>query len=348
MPKKKATPKKSSKLDKIIRKQPWADYVAGDLKPKYVVYRFDDNQGNRFYYFMTEEGVETAVGVTTAFGTVSTERQGIERWKEAHDNWKHLLNISSEYGTLEHILYGEIMLGKGVNKTILASMKKIAFENGQDADMPAKDTLAFLKFQEDHQLTPLLIEAQLVWRDPCTGEFLAMTIDLLAKMTITETVKEMKEDGVWQRGEKKGQPKFVEVKTEVRRDALVLIDFKSNFFEKDKKSFYEVNKMQLIAGARAIQQNFGITVDGIYNFSPNSWRTAPSYTFQPHETTSELLATWDAYWNLVQAKKLNVPSGNILICDTFKNSSDFKLVPYREYAENVLANKKGNEDEIIG
>jgi len=347
MTKKKSTTKKSAKLEKIIRKQSWADYVAGDLRPKHVVYRFDSN-GDRFYYFLSESGVKTAIGVTTAFGAVSTERQGIERWKEAHDNWRHLLNISADYGTQEHILFEGIVLGQGVNKNILETMKKIAFENGQDADMPAKDTLAFLKFYEDYHPIPLLIEAQLVWVDPVTDECLAMTIDLLAKMTITDVVKEMKEDGVYQRGNKKGQPKFTEVKTEIKREVLVLVDFKSNFFEKAKKTFYEVQKMQLIGGAKAIEQNFGIKVDGIYNYAANAWRTTPSYTFYEHRVEDRDLSTWGAYWNLVQAKKINVPSGNILICDTFKNSSDFKLMSYQEYAESVLLNKEGNEDKTIG
>jgi hypothetical protein len=215
-------------------------------------------------------------------------------------------------------------------------MKALAVRNGQSADMPYKDLLSFLKFMEDYKPEPLLIEAQLILQDKDKDEYLAMTIDLLAKVTITETSKEMVQDGVYQRGDKKGEPKMIEVKKETTKEVIILIDFKSNFFEKEKKTFYEGHLMQLLAAQMAVKQNFGIDVHSICNFASNAWRTTPSFTLFEHKETPEDLITFWAYWNLMVAKKINVPKGNILVCDNPKTSSDFKLISYQEYAESIL------------
>lgn len=332
-------PKHSKRLEKIIEKAVWCQYHNEKLVPPIIVRRFDDRAGNRFYYFLKGGEVHTAIGVTSAFGMVSTERESINRWKEEHVNWRELLNDSADYGTLLHLLYGDIMLGRGVNRSYLDQMRTLALKNGQSGEMPERDTLAFLKFCEDYKPIPLLIEAQLVLRDFDRDEYLAMTIDLLAQITLTETIKEMVQDGVYVRGDKKGEPKMVEQRKEVTREAVVLIDFKSNFFEKEKKGFYETHMLQLLAGAKAVQQNFDLSVDGVYNYSPNAWRTDPSYTFYQHKIDDEDLTTFNAYWNLIQAKKINVPKGNILVCNDFKSSSDYRLISYQQYAEEALLPK---------
>lgn len=329
--------RKNKKLSSLLKKDAWADYAVESLKPQYIVYRFDDRQGNRFYYFKDKEDhVLTAVGITTAFGIVSVEEDHIEKWKEQHINWRELLNASSSFGTLEHMLYGEILLKKGVSKVMLTSMKELAVNYGHNPDMPAKDTISFLKFQEDYNLIPLLIEAKLILHDSQTDQYLAMTIDLLAKMIIKTIVPHEEQDGVYQRGEKKGRPKMIIVKEEVTTTEIVLVDFKSNFFEKEKKGFYETHKMQLMGGKLAVEQNFGITVDKVFNYAPNNWRKNPDYTLYEHKLTDKDWKVFYAYWNLIVAKEINIPSGNIFVGDTFKDSSDFKLLSYQEYAESML------------
>ena len=325
---------------KAFVRDKWADYADEKLVPKFNVCRFDDKADNRFYYFTDGDELVIASGATDPFGRVSIERDGIERWKESHPDWRHLLNVSSDYGTLEHILFGGIGLGNGINKVVLDGMQKIALDNNKSGEMPARDTLAFLKFQEDYTPTPLLIEGQLVWKDPDTGERLAMTVDMLTQLNIVEVTKQMVEDGVWQRGERKGQPKFVEQKIETPKTIIALIDFKSNFFEKEKKSFYEVNMMQLMAGKLAVEQNFGITVDGIYNFACNNWRVAPSYTLYEHKLTEKDWQVFRGYWLTIIAHDLHKPKGGFLMTDKFANSSDYKILSYKEYVEQVLLNSK--------
>lgn len=336
MAKKQETIKKKSKKLTDILKPAWCDYADKTLVPKYIVYRFDDKKGNRFYYFRYNDEWVIAAGVTTVFGLVSTERERINQWKNDHPNWKHLLDVSSEYGTLGHRVKGEIMFGKGVNMTMLDAMTKLSVDNGGSFNTPSKDILAFMKFQEDYNLSPLLIEALLVWFDEATGEWLAMTIDLLAKMFVTEKTKTTVEDGLYQRGDNKGQPKFKDITTEERVEKILLIDFKSNFFEKDKKSFFEVNLMQLMAGKLAVEQNFDIKVDDLYNFAENSWRENPSYTFTKWNVTDDDWNIFYAYWKLAIAKGLNKPQGKMLVTKGFKSSSDFKFLTYKEYVEQVL------------
>lgn len=314
----------------------WAEWADNSLKPKYLVYRFDDKKGNRFYYFKYNEEWVVAAGVTTVFGLVSTERERINQWKNSHPDWQHLLDISSEYGTMGHIQKGNIMFGKGVDLDMLEKMTKLSVDNGGGFNTPAKDMLAFMRFQEDYQLTPLLIEALLVWQDPVSGEWLAMTIDLLAKMLVPVVKMVEREVGVYTRGEKKGQPKIIPEKIRVMEERILLVDFKGNFFEKDKKSFFEVNKLQLMAGKLAVEQNFNIKVDDVYNFSENSWRTEPSYTFYKWEIDATDWDIFNAYWALARVKGINKPQGKMLVTEGFKNSHDFKFLTYKEYVEQVL------------
>ena len=336
--------KAKKKLSELLVTNPnvtnkWAEWSASHLKPKHLVYRFDDKKGNRFYYFKYNEEWVIAAGVTTVFGLVSTERERINQWKNDHDNWRHLLDISSAYGTMSHIQKGNIMFGKGVDLDMLEKMTKLVVDNGGSFNTPAKDMLSFMKFQEDYNLIPLLIEALLVWQDTETGEWLAMTIDLLARMAVAEKTKTQVDDGVYQRGANVGKSRYKDVTTEEKIDKVLLIDFKSNFFEKDRKSFFEVNEMQLMAGKLAVEQNFDIKVDDIYNFAENSWYTTPSYTFKKWDIGDSDWAVFHAYWKLAQTKGINQPQGKMLVTEGFKNSSDFKFLTYKEYVEQVLTIK---------
>ena len=342
--------KKTKSIKEIVESNPhvtnkWAEWNASHLKPKYLIYRHDDKKGNRFYYFRDKEEIVVAAGVTTVLDKAMPNglKFNIDKWKETTPNWRHLFNISGEYGTLEHITHGDIMFGRGVNKERLEAMQSLIINNGGYYGMPIKDILAFMRFQEDYNLTPLLIEAQLVWQDPKTGNWLAMTIDLLAKMTVPIKTKIQVEDGVYQRGDKKGQVRYKdEVKINMVEKTL-LVDFKGNFFDKEQKSFFEANKAQLQAAKLAVEQNFpDIKVDDVYNYAPNNWRTEPSYTFHKWDLTDLDWEKFYSYWNTAQLWEYNQPQGKMLITEGFKNSSDYKFLTYKEYVEQVLINEVNN------
>lgn len=322
----------------------WSYFNLEELKPLASVKRFDDNKGNRFYYFVDGDEVIIASGVTSVLSLVSTERFAIDKWKEDNPDWQHILKVSSEYGTLLHEVFGDIMLGKGISINKLEAMQTLAYENGQGIDMPRKDVLAFIKFCEDTNLKPLIIEGVLAWKDP-QGNYLAMTIDLLAEATVQIKTKEIVQDGFYVKGEKKGTPKMVEVTKTEDIKKVILIDFKSNFFEKDKKTFYESHVLQLLAAKLAVEQNFKIKVDEVYNWSPNNWRDEPTYTFKKHDIDNRTFEIFNAYWNLAKVKGFNRPIGKILITKDFKNSSDFKYVNYAEYARQYLLGEVQETDQ---
>ena len=332
----------SKKLAEVINPyitNKWAEWNASHLKPKHLIYRHDDKKGNRFYYFKDGDNTIVAAGITTVLDKAMPSELGynIDKWKEDNLNWRHLLSISSEYGTLEHVVHGDIMFGKGVDKAKLDTMQDLIVNNGGYYGMPTKDVLAFMRFQEDYNLTPLLIEAQLVWQDPKTGKWLAMTIDLLAKMTVTIKTKTQEDDGVYMSGPRKGQQRLKDVITEDRVEKILLIDFKGNFFEKDRKSFFEANKAQLQAAKLAVEQNFPeIKVDDVYNYAPNNWRTEPSYTFHKWDLTDLDWEKFYSYWTTAQLWNYNEPQGKMLITEGFKDSKDYKFLTYKEYVEQVL------------
>jgi hypothetical protein len=322
-------------------KSTWADYAASHLRPKRLIYRFDDKKGNRFYFFKDDNGVTIGAGITTVLDKVLPydDKKYIEKWKENTPNWRQLFNTSGEYGTLEHIVHGDIMFQKGVDKSKLEAMQDLIVSTGGSVSMPTKDILAFMRFQEDYQLIPLLIEASLAWQDPTTGEWLMMTIDLLAKMVVTIKTKTQIPDGVYQRGVNAGQPRFKDITTEEKIEKILLVDFKGNFFDKEQKGFYKPNKMQLQGAKLAVEQNFDIKVDDVYNYSPNNWRTEPSYTFYKWELTDKDWEKFYSYWKTAQLEEYHKPEGKMLITEGFKDSSDYKFLSYKEYVEQVLCPK---------
>ena len=318
----------------------WSQYNIETLKPLQSVRRFDDSRGNRFYYYLSSEGdIVISAGITSVLGLVSTERRAIDEWKKKHDDWERLLRAAAEYGTLLHEVYAGIMLGIGVDPVKLEGLRRVATESGSSYDMASKDILSFLKFKEDVALEPLVIEGVLTWTDD-DGQSLAMTIDLLARIKSYETVTEEQQVGVYTRGANKGKPKIVVNKTRKETTKVVLIDFKSNFFEKEKKGFYESHKMQLYAAKLAVEQNFDIKVDELYNYAGVAWRTTPSYTLFKQEETIEDWNVFIHYWNLAKAKRLNIPSGRILVTGDFKNSNDYKYYSYPEYVKEILLSEE--------
>lgn len=323
----------------------WSRFNIESIEPLQTINRFDDVAGNRFYYWAEDGQIRIAAGVTSAFGIVSTERKAIDLWKENNPDWPKLLKLSSDYGTLLHEVYGDIMMGNKISEEKLKELQRISEEGRSSHEMPAKDILSFLKFKEDMNLKPLIIEGMLLWRDE-DGEYLAMTIDLLAEISYVEKVKRIIHNGTITRGKNKGKPRMESIIEEQVTKKTVLIDFKSNFFEKEKKSFYESHLMQLLAASLAVEQNFGIKVDGLYNYAGNAWRTEPSYTLYQHNIEEKSWDIFFAYWNLIKVKGYNKPQGRIFVPGVFNNSQDYKIYSYEEYVlELINREEPGKERE---
>ena len=322
-------------MDKSSTK--WAEYTLLD-PPQHQLARYDDNR-SRFYWWVTADEnnnpiVNTAIGITSLLSLVLPTSHYLTKWKLDNENWSELLDDSSAYGTLLHSIYYEWLVNKNIPSDLLEAARILAIRNGGGYDMPEKNILSFLKFCEDVNLQPLLIEAMIL-SPVIEGQQYAMTIDILCEInTIEESIVERK-DGFWQRGEKKGQPKIIQekVKTVVRKKAI--LDYKSNFFDKDRKSFFISHKYQLMAAQRGIVYNYpDIEVALIGNFSPNAWRTNPSYTLQWWDVTDKDNEKFDAYLKIGLLEGYFKPSGNIFVPPEFKEgvkSDSFKMLPYEEF-----------------
>jgi hypothetical protein len=119
------------------------------------------------------------------------------------------------------------------------------------------------------------------------------------------------------------------------------VDFKSNPFGKDNKSFFDSHLMQLLGTEKALAQNFGLKVDALYNWSPDGWKNKPSYTFHKWNVKESDKKCFDIYENLASVKGLFRPHGNISVFNDKWSTENFdaELVTqygYVEYVKEVL------------
>jgi hypothetical protein len=321
----------------------WAVWSASEITPPKIRLRREDNKGARFYWWIGDEGVKTGAGITTIISGVMPESKFLTDWKLKYgDKWKEVLNDTANYGSLMHLCFLERMTTGEVNQAMLDSMRALSLKNGQSHDQPEKNVYSFLKFVEDIKVEPLIFEGMLVAE--FKGENYCMTLDLLAKAKKIIKRKELVEVGVYVRGDKKGQPKFEETTIVEEKDVYMICDFKSNYFEKESKSFFEEHKYQLIAARRAVKQNFGIDVEMICNFSPNNWRNEPTYTLMSYDISDKDEQLFDAHMELARLKGLFIPKGFKLIPTGFKHSSDYKKMSYEEYVTEIAVEEQALQE----
>ena len=291
---------------------------------------------------MKIEDIFTGGGITSILSAVMPESKHIVDWKLSHGkNWKEVLNAASEYGTALHVIYGEWLQRKFVPEELLDAASEHCRRWGKSGDMPRKDLLAFMKFCEDYKVVPLVIEGMLL-SPPTNSKQYCQTIDLLCEITIVEKTKRMVDEGFFVRGEKKGQPKITEVTDKTEKVITALIDFKSNFDSKDKKSFFDSHCYQLMAAKKAVKYNFDIDVDGIYNFSPDGWQNEPSYTLKKWNIDNDDELLFGAYINLASLRGLFTPSGKKMVInknapiDPQTKSGDYEILGYTDYVKKYI------------
>jgi hypothetical protein len=313
-------------------------------KPSYNLCRFDSN-GKRFYYWPTYDAnnnrkINTAVGITTLLSQVLPSSPYLTNWKIENDDWEEKLDDASAFGTLLHELFFEWFNSHSVPQEMLDAAREFSVRNGGGYDLPERNMLSFIKWVEDFNVTPLLIEAMLLSPE-IEGEQYALSLDLYCELDIPVETTVTYTDGVYKSGPRKGEAKIVEEKkTEiVRRRALV--DYKSNFFDKEKKSFYESHKYQLIAAKRAIQYNYPEEyVDFIGNFSPGGqWKKEPSYTLKWWNVTDKDEQVFDTYIKIGLLEGYFKPKGHIFVPPQFNpetKSTDYEILSYEEYTEKYL------------
>jgi len=327
----------------------WAALNHLDREPKFIIRRFDDGKGNRFYYWMLQETPVIGAGITSILSAVTPESPELTNWKIKHGkDFPRLLNLASTYGTAMHECIQQWLIERRIAQINLETAINAAVANGQNPKMVHKDIASFMKFEEDYLVEPLLIEAILPFSTQ-EGNYGVTAMDFVCKMTIVEKTKEEVQDGVYVRGEKKGEPKFVTQTTETKKSLVSAIDFKSNFFEKDKKSFFESHKFQLLAGRRALKENFDLDVNNLYNWAPNNWRTEPTYTLFKWNFDQSDVQMLDLYFKLADIKGAFTPKGMITIVPENYNDQttwrDVTFQSYEEYAQTLLQSL-GSEPQL--
>jgi hypothetical protein len=275
----------------VKSQEEWAEYAVESLKPTRIWKRFA-GMSKRFYWSpdptsgLIPDKIDLGIGITTAISNAFAEPIALKIWKENNSNWKQLLKDASEYGTLMHTCISEHCTKGKIDE----SRFEYAEFRWSKGNQLRKDILAFLKLKEDLQLVPLMLEGILaaepfVVSGTNTKLFVLSAIDSYwnAKLPIKRK-RIVNTEEVYKVGEKKGQFKQKEETYYDYEDFQVIIDFKSNFFDKEKKDFFEQHRQQLLFGKHVLCREFGFDPDKvlIYNWSPNGWRIEPSYTLTEH------------------------------------------------------------------
>lgn len=313
----------------------WAVYHYPSFEPLFPVKRFDDGRGGRFYYWKDQEGKTViGTGITTILSKVMPESPELTNWKIKHGtDYMRVLNLAAAYGTALHECIQSWLINRSISSDLIERAIQACMANGQNSKMVHKDIAAFMKFEEDYKVEPSLIEAMLPF-SVGNGKYGITAMDLIGTMTIKEKEKVMVQEGVYQRGPNKGQPKMVEQTQYTEKTVNVAIDFKSNFFEKDKKSFYEAHLYQLLAGKKAIKENLGVDVHEIFNWSPNNWRSEPSYTLHRWTYSQEDIDTLSLLFELADRKGVLNPKGHVTIVpETYNSETTWRDVYYKSYQE---------------
>lgn len=272
-----------------------------------------DGQGQRFYYTAGDD-VKVYPSVTSIIRATMPMPSHLLKWwcdlgfKEA----KEILSTKAAYGTLYHILCGEL-LQKGsfdldsVQERITAYVlaEGITFATDWwDLELQ-RDLLAFAQFCAEKDVRPLAIEV------PLLSEKLgyAGAIDLACELTFN------------------------------RKTVRAIVDMKSG-----KGGFYEDYEIQLEAYRQLWNDQYpDLPVAMIFNFSPKDWRKAPTYDLK-NQTESANAYKWPLLLSMYQQageskpKPLTKVSGVITLG---RDVSDlFEVVEIEEHLRRIHAGQE--------
>ena len=237
----------------------------GLRRPVYSIYRIDGGE-TRWYY--REDKDRYYPSVTSVIQATCPTPFGLIQWiKNLGEKADGVRDRAAEYGTWFHIQAARRLVdGEYDVSTMESSLRFLAAENGYVFDdlewlkSAKQDILAFEQFVRDHSVMPIAVEACLTSEGGYAG-----AVDLVCKMRV----------GTGQSG------KFLK-KDEGGEEITAVIDFKTG-----RKGFYESHEIQLHMYRNLVQENFGITVDRVFNWAPKDWRGVPSYHLKDQTDSRE-------------------------------------------------------------
>lgn len=342
------------------------------LEPPYTLKR-EDNKDARFYWLkVAEKTYKKYVGITSLSDKVVPKTEELFRWKIQEDPDGRLVELAAETGTVLHLCADAF--DKGEDWSVFMP------ENYRYSRLIMGGMLSWHVFRKQYGAVVVASELMLKYEDPqdptkCYANALdkVMWIRELVKVDVEETVHKANwtrikiEDGVYLKGDKKGQIKYkfksvndpVPVTKIVKKEAwvwsLAIVDLKSNFFDKDKKNFYEAHRFQLEGQRRAFMQAFpDLPKPRIFNWAPNSWRARSSgsydnmYTLK--EWTDDYSADFDEYLNKAHRKGYLSPNGKAEVFFPFNAETPiedaYKVFNYDQYIEYMESQRHTlNEDK---
>ena len=306
-----------------------------------VVHRIDAN-GQRYYYIWKNgKPLILSSGTTLISDGYPEDLTALTEWKvrkrlEGKDP-DHEAQVRATFGTIMHVLYKEIFIGKKIplnnlrgytDKLLLGLDKDLYNEvwNRFEKEM-VKDLFSLVQWIKDYDVVPLAIELMVA----SEKLMVATAVDLIAKMTI----KVKGETGeVYKSGKNKGQPKIGWIKKRI----VGIVDFKSG-----KKGFYDKHVLQLGLNKLLLEENVpNLKIDGVFNFSPKDWRSAPSYNFKQQDLAKAmrylpLSLEMGKLKHLDKKKQITVIDGELSIEKDWNEL--YKVYELEEYIEMVHKNR---------
>lgn len=223
-------------------------------EPAYRLYQLN-SEGYRYYYRFNEAGEpEFYPSVTTLLKQVMPTPPALLDWMIANgkDGSAEKRDLAAAYGTFMHGEFEKLIINRrydfdSVPAALLAYMER---ENLPEKVFTEwlqkirKDVLAFAQFVKDWNVRPLAVEIGLYHPQ----YHYAGCLDLPCSMTDPKSGKTF----------------------------TAIVDFKSG-----RKGFYEEHELQLHLYADMWNANYpDLPVERVFNFSPNDWRTKPTYNLK--------------------------------------------------------------------
>lgn len=262
-----------------------------ELKP---LFRFN-NKGDRYYFDINEaDEVTFYPSVTTILDkTMRVPKFLTDKMVEMGANYKVWMQELADKGTFIHIEISNYLINRKIN---FDSMKYriqewfLSNKKSYNADSWLRDVapkiLAFIRFCEEMQLEPILIEAPVRFVD---GNIKwAGVLDLLAYIDVKEEISGYHGEVYGSNSglNKKGDPKLTK-KTTITR-VIAEIDWKSGL------KATEQNAIQLEMYRKAIEQSTSFKPDVMLNVNPKEYKSSysPNYSITDW-TGSEVIKSLD-------------------------------------------------------
>jgi hypothetical protein len=241
--------------------------------PKSPIFRFNYNSSRFYYQFDEADEPIFYPSVTSILSDVVPESEFLKmkRMELGYDYNKWMGELAHQ-GTFIHKIISDYLISNSFDfSTLNQSVYEYFRENKRNYEVDTwlyairPKIASLIKFCIESKIEPIAIESIVTYKDDKYKY--AGAVDIIAYATVEERGYFGE---FFKSGERAGQPK--ETKSIFRK--LVAIDIKSG-----TSGFYESNALQLKMYEKAINQTFGLELQGLINVQPVKWNNGnePNY-----------------------------------------------------------------------